>query len=394
MQHFNIEAENLEFKNLLSGPAPIGRILNYVYLIGTTGLYHKNGYRYTSLENSIGYAWTTEFMIGLGLLSLGTAVNDRFQLVLTKNGMILFNLMKDTYQQFSEGVRSNEITAVRNEINVCNPRLYDEFKRVFVESFPFKILKEFLNENGYIYNDRKTFMDDLFETVKMAYDTDPTPYNRDARIPTAGNRVPSLLQLLELFDMLMYDGTQLSFIKRSINAAFSNEDPAPISKDILVENAEQENIIIKEAQELVDKYGEDGTVVLESIVRNSTLQKMFKHNLMISQNKQCIMCGIKNPDLLIGSHIKPAVKSTVEEKVDYNNGLLLCCNHDKLFDHYLITFNFLDGQIEISKSLSDEDRLMLGLDENFKLDESLLTEKRQDYLMQHNLEFKDREENR
>ena len=91
MQHFDIEAENLEFKNLLSGPAPIGRILNYVYLVGTTGLYHKNGYRYTSLENSIGYAWTTEFMIGLGLLSLGTAVNDRFQLVLTKNGMILFN---------------------------------------------------------------------------------------------------------------------------------------------------------------------------------------------------------------------------------------------------------------------------------------------------------------
>jgi len=394
MRHFNIETENLEFKNLLSGPAPVGRILNYVYLVGTTGLYHKNGYRYTSLENNIGYAWTTEFMIGLGILSLGTPVNGKFQLVFTRNGMSLFNLIKDNYQQFSEGVRSNEIAEVRNQITACNHRLYDEFKRVFAESFPFKILKEFLNENGYVYNDRKIFMDDLFEAVKMEYDADPAPYNRDARIPTASNRIPSLLQLLELFDMLIFDGTQLSFIKRSINTAFSDEDLTPISKETLIENAQQEDVIISDAQELVEKYGEYGTVALESIVRNSTLQKMFKHNLMISQNKKCVICGIKNPDLLIGSHIKPAAQSSVVEKVDHNNGLLLCCNHDKLFDHFLITFNFINGQLEISKSLSEEDRAILGLDEDFKLDKSLLTEERQNYLMRHNLEFKEREKNK
>lgn len=193
--------------------------------------------------------------------------------------------------------------------------------------------------------------------------------------------------------MLDIDGTRLSFIKHSINAT-SDKNMTPIKEETLIEKAKQEELIIKDSRELVEKYGEDGNVVLEAIVRNTALQKMFKQNLMISQNKQCIMCGIKNPDLLIGSHIKPATKSNVEEKVDHNNGLLLCCNHDKLFDHYLITFNSSNGQIEISKTLSEEDRAKLGLDEKFQLDESLLTEKRQCYLEHHNREFKVREENR
>ena len=65
MKIFDIKSEKLEFKNLLSGPAPIGRILNYIYLAGTKGLYHKNGYRKIDLKDNIGvcldyriYDWT------------------------------------------------------------------------------------------------------------------------------------------------------------------------------------------------------------------------------------------------------------------------------------------------------------------------------------------------
>ena len=31
MKKYDIKTANLEFKNLLSGPAPVGRILNYIY---------------------------------------------------------------------------------------------------------------------------------------------------------------------------------------------------------------------------------------------------------------------------------------------------------------------------------------------------------------------------
>ena len=106
------------------------------------------------------------------------------------------------------------------------------------------------------------------------------------------------------------------------------------------------------------------------------------------------MCGIKNRDLLVGSHIKPAAICNSIEKCDYNNGLLLCCNHDKLFDRYLITFSFLDGQIEISKTISEDDIIKLGLSRDFVLPSELLTNERISYLTEHNIEFHKREEER
>jgi putative restriction endonuclease len=48
--------------------------------------------------------------------------------------------------------------------------------------------------------------------------------------------------------------------------------------------------------------------------------------------------------VLIASHIKPWRKSTDEEKLDQNNGLLLSPHVDRLFDSGLISFAD-DGQI-------------------------------------------------
>lgn len=392
MKRLDIDKYGIEFKNLLSGPAPVGRILKYINLAGDKELWHQNGFRYTNLTNNIGSAWTTEFMIGLGLVAKGEVFDKREKLHLTNNGKKIYNVLKGGKSiDFTE--KSEEIVKIRSQIKECSDELFNTFKIVFVASFPFIILKQFLDKYGYVYNDKKRFMDDFFEGVKNIYDPYSKPYNRDAITTTGQNRVPSILQLCELFYFLDEDDKKYAFNKVNIEKAMSNEGNT-YSPEKLVKAAKKVELIIKKSKEIVEKYGENGNVFVEAIVRNSELQKMFKNNLMVSQKAKCIMCGAAIPELLIGSHIKPAAISNAIEKADHNNGLLLCCNHDKLFDRYLITFNFFDGAIELSKKLSEDDIKILNIDKNYKLPEDLLTPKRMEYLQDHNMEFQKREDER
>lgn len=394
MQRLDIEKEGLEFKNLLSGPAPVGRMLNYVKLAGTTGIYHKNGYRSLDFKGQVGSAWATELMIGLGIFFIGAEVGDKYQLLLTKKGQKLFEIMKNGNDiVFDDGVNTASIDNVRKQMEHCSSELFGEYQYVFISSYPFTILKQFLDENGYFYQDRALFMDDLFEKVKNLYDTDPTPYNRNARTTTGFNRVPSLLQLCKLFGFLDDSDGTLIFSKKMFEKAASGT-VHEYSYGELEAAAKEAQLLLQDADALAEKYGIDGNVLAESIVRNSALQRMFKYNLMISQHCKCAMCEISNKEVLNGSHIKPASSSSAAEKADYNNGLLLCCNHDRLFDRYLVTFNFIDGQIEISKTLSKDDIANLGIDLTFKLPQELLTTERCAYLAEHNMEFRKKEDER
>lgn len=397
MKKFDIDSVGIEFKNLVSGPAPVGRILNYMFICGDSILKHKNGYRKINLHNNIGSAWTTELMIGLGLVSLGANNGDgTFNLNLTDKGKKIYNLLKGKNVNFNEGSDKNSIEKVRKQINNCHPELLEEYKKSFVNSLPFQILKEFLDENGYFYTDRTAFLDDYFETTMNMYDKNPAPYDRTTRLPAGRNRVPSLLQLCSLFKLLEDENSQLLFNKNAIQSLTISVEDREFTTDELSVAAEADEELIEglNIESLTKKYGIDGNQLISAIVRNSRLQTMFKHNLMVSQNSQCLICKLKNKNLLVASHIKPAAESNVFEKVDYNNGLLLCCNHDKLFDRHLITFHFLDGQIEISKTLSEEDIKTLGLNKNYKLPADIMTDERKNYLMEHNTTFNNEESKR
>ena len=100
-----------------------------------------------------------------------------------------------------------------------------------------------------------------------------------------------------------------------------------------------------------------------------------------------MICGIENIELLVASHIKPAKDCNVHEKINNNNGLLLCANHDKLFDRYLITFKFDTGEIEVSNKVSQSDKEKLGINESIKLDEKIMNEERTTFLALHNIEY-------
>ncbi|MDQ7864888.1 HNH endonuclease signature motif containing protein [Peribacillus frigoritolerans] len=81
----------------------------------------------------------------------------------------------------------------------------------------------------------------------------------------------------------------------------------------------------------------------ESIIKARIGQSSFKSALLYEE-KKCKLCGVTDSRFLIASHIKPWSQSNNYERLDKNNGLLLCPNHDALFDKGYISFKE-DGSI-------------------------------------------------
>lgn len=388
MERINIEEIGIQFKQIVSGPAPVGRILNYIILAGRNILKHVNGHRTIKLVDNIGSAWTIEFMIGLGLLTVGREADIGNYLDLTENGNKIYEIIKDSSFTFNEGIN---VSVVRREVEMNCPDLFIVFEKVFRESVIYKILKLYLEENGYEY-ERTFFLNNYFEDLKHLYDKSKGVYYakaiRSTRVTTGGNRVPSLIQLCEFFNYVIDTNSKLIFVKEQ----FDKEDRLGVERETFseedLEKAQiQENKIIREIENLEEKYGIDGTVAIEAVVRNSNVQKMFRNNLIAEYGCKCMLCGIENIELLIASHIKPANDCNVHEKINNNNGLLLCANHDKLFDRHLITFKFDTGEIEISNKVSQNDKEKLGIDDSLKLDEKVMNEERTTFLALHNIEY-------
>lgn len=107
---------------------------------------------------------------------------------------------------------------------------------------------------------------------------------------------------------------------------------------------------------------------------------------LLKRYEGCCPCGLRNPELLIASHIRPWKNSEGNAKVDAENGLLLCPNHDKLFDKGFITFSD-DGEIMISKKLSENDRALTNI---IGTERIVLSETGKKYMQFHrNMLFKD-----
>ena len=125
------------------------------------------------------------------------------------------------------------------------------------------------------------------------------------------------------------------------------ESPKPATNTTLT------NVREKDAQRII--IGDDR----EAIVKVRINQSEFRKRLLKRYNG-CCLCGLSNPELLIASHIQPWSMSDKEEKVDDDNGLLLCPNHDQLFDKGFITFSD-KGEIIVSEKLSAKDRVLTNV---------------------------------
>ncbi|SEW21155.1 HNH endonuclease [Ruminococcaceae bacterium KH2T8] len=136
---------------------------------------------------------------------------------------------------------------------------------------------------------------------------------------------------------------------------------------------EEVNSIDSEIKEL-SLEGDEKLAVVKARVN----QGVFR-SLLLRRYGRCCLCGVDEFGLLVASHIKPWAASEPKEKTDVNNGLLLCPNHDRLFDKGYISFND-DGTILISDSLSDENRTSLNVHDGMSIH---LSDKSTEYMKYH-----------
>ncbi len=114
------------------------------------------------------------------------------------------------------------------------------------------------------------------------------------------------------------------------------------------------------------------------------LQTFYKDTLFNEFEHACPLCGIQIPHMLIASHIKPFRDCAhIFEAIDHNNGLLLCRNHDYLFDQGYFTFDQRGYIILSQKLLKYDDLDAYVIKKNYKLPSSYLTDERLQFLDYH-----------
>ena len=89
-------------------------------------------------------------------------------------------------------------------------------------------------------------------------------------------------------------------------------------------------------------------------------QQKFREDLLPLWEGKCALCDIELPILLRASHSKPWKDCTDIERVDPYNGLLLCCNHDALYNKGYIAFDG-QGRLHISSSIPENDYIIYNI---------------------------------
>jgi hypothetical protein len=116
------------------------------------------------------------------------------------------------------------------------------------------------------------------------------------------------------------------------------------------------NVISSEEQVLNDFANIDKLNISETekeLLKKSRIgQGKFRENVIKISGGTCRVTGIKNPYLLIASHIKPWCECNDTERLDRYNGLLLAPHIDKLFDRGLISFED-NGDMLVSETAEE-----------------------------------------
>lgn len=189
---------------------------------------------------------------------------------------------------------------------------------------------------------------------------------------------PQLINYLINIIKEMEHNCLLSHILLSI---YTNEVIPDKEKNIEYRNQNNEMIQYSNLNDILTILPHRGIPVDRDETR--LLQSFFKDTLFHEFDHCCAICGIDLPHMLIASHIKPFRDCAhIIECVDHNNGLLLCRNHDYLFDQGYFSFNE-NGTIIISEELLKKENFnsKYVLSHDIKL--SHLSEERKQFLSYH-----------
>ncbi len=250
-KYVSLSAYGVELKNLISGPAPVGRILNYLNLAGNGHLKHKNGYRFTNLINDVASAWCSEFMIGLGLVTYDPSKTQPVKLDLTANGKNLFAETKKFHGSYNE---DQDPSQCRHELLSVSPYGYELFRNIFLVSPVFLNLKAFIENKGKkSFAKGKAFNKLYWEEFLNEYSSSQA-FDPNARTNAGDNRVPSLIQLCIFFKMCIETKTHYIFnlpaatsMTGNVTVVYDQTDPYSAEKVIETLNDFEDDIAVRDA---------------------------------------------------------------------------------------------------------------------------------------------------
>jgi len=183
---------------------------------------------------------------------------------------------------------------------------------------------------------------------------------------------------------MIYKNIELTKIKKSYthfqnwsNALFMFFCDWLLREQKKIELKVSDEVIAIEIDKQIDKVPVEGKDKM-AYIKSRVNQGIFRDKLL-ERYDECCMCKIRDPHLLVASHIKPWAACEPKEKLDDDNGLLLCPNHDALFDKGYITFDD-NGYVIVSDQLNQTDKKCMNL-EDIKL--LYLTEGNKKYLEYH-----------
>lgn len=185
-----------------------------------------------------------------------------------------------------------------------------------------------------------------------------------------------------LGSLLIYDDSDFDAL-RSLLLALNQDQRIELNKCLSFESDSVNIRTIKTVNTLVQNDYEGSDVQVTTSHRRG--QNVFKRELQkvsrINGTLKCFFpgCDVEGEKFLIASHIVPWKYSDNKEKVDPNNGLLLCPNHDLLFDSLLITFN-KDGKLVVSEDLLKTNIGAFGIKDDLLLD---LSPEKEVYMCRH-----------
>ncbi|MFB5284105.1 HNH endonuclease [Peribacillus sp. Hz7] len=174
------------------------------------------------------------------------------------------------------------------------------------------------------------------------------------------------LSMQEAIQILKQQDSNFDAVIQSLQRFKQNNVESNIAVELIENNyIELESIVIVTPEQI-----EVTETERKQIIKGRVGQSSFKKDLLAIE-KKCRLCGVNNERFLVASHIKLWSQSNNQERLDVNNGLLLCPNHDSVFDKGYISFDD-DGLILISDSLDEATKVFLNINEimNIRMNES------------------------
>lgn len=295
---------------------------------------------------------------------------DKNKVQIIDNRILCFNFNNIDYQVFIEHVdgggkdttdiKSNKPYNAKKKISIPFPnkpfrKLITEFKKVLVINLYFPLTKKdnqlVIDENNYFYYIVKPT--EIYSS-KVVRKYLISKNKNDSLKWNTSNRWARLIDAIEL------NNSNEHYLLNKKSNAF-------IVTNKNIKNFFKEKIIYDDYLKMLDNLNTNIYQEMKNEFNNNKLindnliskhRQIFRNKLYeVRSNRKCDIenCNIDLDECLIASHIKAVNEIIADNKLsdkekifqiqDPNNGLLLCRNHDCLFDKHLISFDSSNGYL-------------------------------------------------